>query len=172
MQKTVAKIFKQMLPRLVLTHSKIDPTPWISQLSLLRQRSLNPINTFLPPFLQPHNLWMATLFLNIHPNLGRPLKSTSSSFTEAIKLPSYHSNCSHKIKRCMLLGRKAMTNLDGVIKSRDLALPTKVHIVKAMVFPDSHQWMWESDHKDGWAPKNWCFQTAVLEKDSGESLGQ
>ena len=44
-------------------------------------------------------------------------------------------NCSHKIKRHLLLGRKAMANLDSILKSRDIALPTKVHIVKAMVFP-------------------------------------
>ena len=45
------------------------------------------------------------------------------------------SDCSQKIKRCLLLGRKAMTNLDSVLKSRDITLPTKVHIVKVMVFP-------------------------------------
>ena len=45
------------------------------------------------------------------------------------------SDCSHEIKRCLLLGRKAMTNLDSVLKSRDITLPTKVRIVKAMVFP-------------------------------------
>ena len=44
-------------------------------------------------------------------------------------------DCSHKIKRCLLLGRIAMTNLDSVLKSRDITLPTKVHIVKAMIFP-------------------------------------
>ena len=44
-------------------------------------------------------------------------------------------DCSHEIKRCILLGRKAVTNLDIVLKSRDIALPTKVHLVKAMVFP-------------------------------------
>ena len=43
--------------------------------------------------------------------------------------------CSHEIKRCLLLGRKVMTNLDSILKSRDITLPTKVHIVKAMVFP-------------------------------------
>ena len=46
-------------------------------------------------------------------------------------------DCNHEIKRCMLLGRKAMTNLDSVLKSRDITLPTKVHIVKAIVFPVS-----------------------------------
>ena len=45
------------------------------------------------------------------------------------------SDCSHEIKRCLLLGRKAMTNLDSILKSRDITLPTKVHLVKAMVFP-------------------------------------
>ena len=44
-------------------------------------------------------------------------------------------DCSHEIKRCFLLGRKAMTNLDGILKSRDITLPTKVCLVKAMVFP-------------------------------------
>ena len=43
--------------------------------------------------------------------------------------------CSHEIKRCLLLGRKVMTNLDSVLKSRDISLPIKVHLVKAMVFP-------------------------------------
>ena len=44
-------------------------------------------------------------------------------------------DCSHEIKRCLLLGRKAMTNLDSILKSRDITLPTNVHLVKAMVFP-------------------------------------
>ena len=44
-------------------------------------------------------------------------------------------DCCHEIKRCWLLGRKAMTNLDSILKSRDITLPTKVHLVKAMVFP-------------------------------------
>ena len=43
--------------------------------------------------------------------------------------------CSHEIKRCLLLGRKAMTNLDSILKSRDVTLPTKIHLVKVMVFP-------------------------------------
>ena len=44
-------------------------------------------------------------------------------------------DCSHEIKRCLLLGRKAITNLESILKSRDITLPIKVHIVKAMVFP-------------------------------------
>ena len=64
----------------------------------------------------------------------------------------------------LLLGRKAMTNVDSILKSRDITLPTKAHLVKAMFFPSSHVWMWELDYKASWAPKNWCFWTMVLEK--------
>ena len=69
----------------------------------------------------------------------------------------------HEIKRCLLLGRKAMTNLDSILKSSNITLPAKVHIVKAMVFPIVVHG-WELNHKEGWVPKNWCFQTMVLEK--------
>ena len=51
------------------------------------------------------------------------------------------SDCSHEIKRCLLLGRKAMTNLESILKSRDITLPIKVHLVKAMVFSISYVWM-------------------------------
>ena len=71
---------------------------------------------------------------------------------------------SHEIKRCLLLARKAMTNLDSILKSRDITLPAKVHLLKAMVFSSSHVWVWEVDYKKSWAPKNWCFSTMVLEK--------
>ena len=68
-------------------------------------------------------------------------------------------DCSHVIKRCLLLGRKAMTNLDSKLKSRD-----KGPSSQSYGFSSSHVWMWELDHKKGWAPKNWCFWTVVLEK--------
>ena len=74
-------------------------------------------------------------------------------------------DCSHEIKRHLLFGRKVMTNLDSILKSRDITLPTKVHIVKAIHgFSSSHVWMWELDYKESWAPKNWCFWSVVLEK--------
>jgi len=73
------------------------------------------------------------------------------------------SDCSHEIKRHLLLGRKAMTNLDSILKSRDITLPTKVHLVKAMVLPVV-MYGCESDYKESWALKNWCFWTVVLEK--------
>ena len=73
-------------------------------------------------------------------------------------------NCSHEIKRRLLLGRKAMTNLDSLLKSRDITLPTNVHTVKMMVFPVAMYRCEELDYKESWAPKNWCFWTVVLEK--------
>ena len=68
---------------------------------------------------------------------------------------------SHEIKRCLLPGRKIMTNLDSILKSRDATLPIKLHLVKAMVFPVA---MWELDYKESWVLKNWFFWTMVLEK--------
>ena len=73
-------------------------------------------------------------------------------------------DCSHEIKRRLLLGRRTMTKLDCILKSRNITLPTKVCLVKAMFFPVVIVWMWELDYKESWAPKNWCFWTAVLEK--------
>ena len=57
-------------------------------------------------------------------------------------------DCSHEIKRCLLLGRKVMTNLDNILKSRDITLPTNVHLVKAMDFPVVMY------YKERWVPKN------------------
>ena len=73
-------------------------------------------------------------------------------------------NCSHEIKRHLLLGRKTVINLNSILKSRDCTLPTKVCLVKALFFSSSHGWMWELDHKESWALKNWCFWTVVLGK--------
>ena len=72
-------------------------------------------------------------------------------------------DCSHEIKRRLLLGRKVMTQLDSILKSRDITLPTKVHLVKGMVFPvvmhGCGSWT-----KKSWVPENWCFWTVMLEK--------
>ena len=73
-------------------------------------------------------------------------------------------DCSNEIKRRLFLGRKVMTNLDSIFKSRDITLPTKVCLVKAIVFSSGHVWMWELDYKESWEHKNWWFWTSVLEK--------
>ena len=71
-------------------------------------------------------------------------------------------DCSHEIKRCLLLGRKVITNLDSILKSRDITLPTKVRLVEAMVFPvvmyGCESWTVKK------ALKNFCFWTVLLEK--------
>ena len=71
---------------------------------------------------------------------------------------------SHEVRRCLLLGRKAMANLDSVLKNRDITLATNVCIVKVIQSSSSHIWMWELDHKEGWALKNWWFEIVALEK--------
>ena len=78
---------------------------------------------------------------------------------------------SHEIKRCLLLGRKVMTNLDSILKSRDITLPTKACLVKAMVFPVVMYGCESWTVKESWAQKNWCFWTVVLEKTLESPLG-
>ena len=72
-------------------------------------------------------------------------------------------DCSHEIKRRLLLGRKAMTNQDSILKSRHY-FADKGRPIKAMAFPAVNVLMWVLDHKESWAPKNWCIQTMVLDK--------
>ena len=62
-------------------------------------------------------------------------QETVSDFIFLVSKVTADGNCSHEIKRCLLLGRKVMTNLDSILKSKDITLPTKVFLVKAMVFP-------------------------------------
>ena len=79
-------------------------------------------------------------------------------------------DCSHETRRQLLLGRKAITNRDSVLKSRDLTLPTEVHIVKAVVLPAATCSCETWTIKEGGAPKNWCLRTVVLEKTPESSL--
>ena len=72
-------------------------------------------------------------------------------------------DCSHEIKKCLLLGRKVMTNLDSILKSRDITLPTKVHLVKAMVFTvvvyGCESWtMKKAEHRRIDAFELWCWR--------------
>ena len=73
-------------------------------------------------------------------------------------------DCSHEIKRPLLLGRKVMTNLDSILKSRDITFTNKGPSSQSYGFSSSHIWMWELDYKESWVPKNWCFWTVVLGK--------
>ena len=76
-------------------------------------------------------------------------------------------DCSHEIKRCLLLGRKVMTNLDSILKSRDITLPTKVHLVKAMVFPvvmyGCESWtIKKAEHRRIDAFELWCWRRLLI----------
>ena len=82
---------------------------------------------------------------------------TVSDFTSLGSKITADGDCSHEIKRLLLLGRKAVANLDSVLKSRDV-------YSQSYGFSSSHVQMWELDHKESWKPKNWCFWTVVLEK--------
>ena len=83
---------------------------------------------------------------------------------------SADGDCSHEIKRCLLLGRKVMTNLDSILKNRDKKKKQRHYFVnkgqssQGYGFSSSHVWMWELDYKESWVPKNWYFWTVVLEK--------
>ena len=94
---------------------------------------------------------------------GETMKTMTEFILWGFKITA-DGDCSHEVKRCLLLGRKVMSKLDSILESRDITLPTKVHLVKAMVFSSSYIWMWELDYKETWVPKNWCFWTVVLEK--------
>ena len=74
------------------------------------------------------------------------------------------AHCSHEIKRFLLLGRRAMTNLDSILKNREITFANKCPYSQNYGISSSRVWMWELDHKEGWAPKNWCFQIVVLKK--------
>ena len=73
-------------------------------------------------------------------------------------------DCSHEIKRCLLLGRKVMINLDSILKKQRYYFANKGPSSQGYGFASSHMWMWELDFKENWALKNWCFWTVVLEK--------
>jgi len=72
-------------------------------------------------------------FFNIYKAIN--VKETVTDFVFLGSKITAHSDCNHEIKRRLLLGKKAMTNLDSILKSKDITLPTKVHLVKVMVFP-------------------------------------
>ena len=69
-----------------------------------------------------------------------------------------------KLIWCVLIGRKALRNLDGVLKNQRHHFADKDPSSQSYGFSSSHIWLWDLDHKEGWAPKNWCFWTVVLEK--------
>ena len=106
--------------------------------------------------------FLEEIFSHFMANRWGNWKQWQTSFWGGSKITA-DGDCSHEIKRLLLLGRKVMTHLDSILKSRDITLPTKVHLVKPIVFSSGHVWIWELDCKESWVTKNWWFWT-VLEK--------
>ena len=94
---------------------------------------------------------------------GETVETVSDFILGGCKITA-DGDCSHKIKRCLLFERKVITNLDSILKSRDITLPTKVHLVKAMVFPVVMYGCESWTMKKAEYQKNWYFWTVVLEK--------
>ena len=88
---------------------------------------------------------------------------TVANFILLVSQITADGDCSHEIKRHLLLGRKAVTHLDNILKIRYITLWQSLYS-ESYYFSNSHVWLWELDHKEGWAPQNWCFWTVVLEK--------
>ena len=93
---------------------------------------------------QDHGIWSHHFMGNRWENSGNSVRL----YFLGSKITA-DGDCSHEIKRHLLLGRKAMAKLDSILKSRDVTLPTKVCLVKTMIFPNSYVWMSELDHKEG-----------------------
>ena len=96
---------------------------------------------------------------------GEKVETVKDFFSWALK-SLWMVTVAMKLKDACFLEGKLWQNLDSILKSRDIILPTKVHIKvqKSYSFSSSCVGMWELDHKEGWAPKNWCFQIVVLDK--------
>ena len=93
--------------------------------------------------------------------MGKQWKQWQTFFFFCSKITA-DGDCSHEIKRCSLLGRKIMTNLNRILKIRDISLPTKIHLVKTMVFPVVMYRCESWDYKEIWALKNLCFWRTLL----------
>ena len=100
---------------------------------------------------------------------GETVKTVSDFIFWGSKITA-DDDCSHEIKRRLLLGRKVMTNLDSILKTRDITFVNKGSSSQGYGFSSSHVWMWELDYKENWTPKNWCFWTVVLGKTLESSL--
>ena len=118
-------------------------------------------NAGLKPSIQKTNI-MESSPINSRQIDGETVKTVADLIFLAFKITS-DGNCSHEIKRLLLLGRKAVTNLDSLLKSRDITLPTKVHLVKAMVFPidmyGCESWpIKKAEHRRIDAFELWCWR--------------
>ena len=96
--------------------------------------------------------------------MGKQWKQWQTLFFGGGSKITVDGDCSHEFKRHLLLGRRAMTNLDSMLKSSTYSFANKSPFSQSYGISSSHIWMWELDYKESWAQKNWCFWTVVLEK--------
>ena len=109
---------------------------------------------------EDHGIWSHHFMANRWRNSGNSVRL----YLGGSKITA-DGDCSHEIKRRLLLGRKVMTNLDSIFKNRDIDyFVNKDRSSQGYGFSSSHAWMWELDYKESWALKSWCFWTMVLEK--------
>ena len=172
-----------MLLLLLLTGVQLLATPWsppgssvyrilqtrilVGMSSNLGNEPMSPVSTALtgnsfttePPG-KPHTCHTFYHTYRLHPCL---LHSVSLITTMTLVKITVNGDCSHEI-RWLLFGRKAMTNLDSVLKGKDITLPLKNPYSQNYTLSTSHVWMWELDHRKGRALKNWCLWNVVLEK--------
>ena len=94
---------------------------------------------------------------------GETVETVADFILGGSKITAY-GNCSHEIKRHLLLGKKIMTNIESILKKQRHYFANKCPSSQGYGFSSSHVWVWELDYKKSWAPKNWCFWTVVMEK--------
>ena len=124
--------------------------PWVGKIPWRRERLPTP--EFWP--WEFHGLYIHRVAKSPH---------EWATVTHSLKI-TVDNDCSHEIKRCLLLGGKAMTNLDNILKSRDINFANKGLCSQSCGFTSSRVWMWELGHRESWAPQNWCFWTVMLKK--------
>ena len=96
--------------------------------------------------------------------IGGETMETARDFIFGGSKNTVDGDCSHEIKRHLLLGRKAMTNLDSILKKAETLLSLQGPSSQSYGFSSSRVWIWELDHKEGWAPKYRCFWTMLLRR--------
>ena len=124
--------------------------PWQS----MRGKKWSPISDRLFFFVVTTHSWETD---------GETVETVSDFIFLGSKIPA-DGDCCHEIKRRLLLGRKVMTNLDGILKRQRHYFVNKGPSSQGYGFSSGHVWMWELDYKESWAQKNWCFWSVVLEK--------
>ena len=123
--------------------------------SILNQIMSSAFRLLLLLFSRLSRVWLSVTLWTVAHQAPLSMGFSRQAYWSGLALPSP--------KKRLQLEKKGMTKLDNILKSRDVTVPMKIHLVKAMVYPLCHVWMWKLDYKESWPPKIWCFWTVVLE---------